>query len=149
MDGIVYLITNTINGKKYVGSTTKTLEERMRGHTEDMNRKNKSHYPLYKDMKTHGITAFTIDTIMTMKYFDIKELWMVEDAYIAIHDSINNGYNMKFNSIQHKRQTYKPYKRSEASRKRDKEMALIRWHRNKNIYNERRRKKSTAMNTTH
>lgn len=99
MDGIVYLITNTINGKKYVGSTTKTLEERMRRHKDDTNSKTKSHYPMYQDMKTHGITAFNIEPITKMKYFDIKELWMVEDAYISIHDTIHNGYNKKYNAF--------------------------------------------------
>ena len=30
--GVVYLILNMLNGKKYVGQTTKTVEERFRQH---------------------------------------------------------------------------------------------------------------------
>ena len=97
MEGIVYLITNTTTGKKYVGSTTKTLEERMKGHKQDMHDKDKSNSKFYRDMNTHGATAFTIEPIMTMTYLDIKELLMVEDAYISIYDTIINGNNTKYN----------------------------------------------------
>ena len=34
MFGIVYLITNLLDGKKYVGQTTRTLEERFSEHAE-------------------------------------------------------------------------------------------------------------------
>ena len=34
MFGIVYLITNLLDGKKYVGQTTRTLEERFSEHSE-------------------------------------------------------------------------------------------------------------------
>ena len=34
MFGIVYLITNLLDGKKYVGQTTRTLEERFSEHVE-------------------------------------------------------------------------------------------------------------------
>lgn len=97
MDGIVYLITNTINGKKYVGSTGRTLEKRFKEHTNYMSNKQINHRPLYQDMNANGVDAFTIEPIMEMKYFDIKELWLVEDAYIAIHDTIHHGYNKKYN----------------------------------------------------
>ena len=97
MEGIVYLITNSVNGKKYVGSTRKTLDERMKSHKKDM--KAVGHKPLYQDMKEYGIDKFSIEPILCMKYFDIKEMWLVEDAYISIYDTINNGYNNKYNTF--------------------------------------------------
>ena len=109
MDGVVYLITNTINGKKYVGSTTKTLKERMRTHWMSRNNKPYNTYPLYQDIIQLGIKAFKIEPLLSMKYFDKKELLMVEDAYIAIHDTIHNGYNKRYNA----------YNRTDKERKRE------------------------------
>ena len=98
MEGTVYLITNSVNGKKYVGSTNKTIEERMRNHRGAIARQ--QHKPLYKDMNIFGFSKFDIEPLLTMKCFDVKELLIVEDAYIAIYDTINNGYNMKYNTFQ-------------------------------------------------
>ena len=102
MDGIVYLITNTTNGKKYVGSTSNTLEERMRSHKRHSTQSKTKHRPLYKAMRETGWQHFTIEALIQLKYFHRTELCMVEDAYISIHDTINNGYNQRYNTIQHK-----------------------------------------------
>jgi hypothetical protein len=99
MDGIVYLITNTANGKTYVGSTGRTLDERMRDHWGARNSPQTQLHPLYQDLNTYGLQAFQIEPLLTMKYWGSPELWMVEDAYIAIHDSINNGYNQRYNTF--------------------------------------------------
>jgi group I intron endonuclease len=105
MDGIVYLITNTANGKKYVGSTCRTLEERMRDHLRRACKKQHIlRHPLYQDFNTYGIQSFKIEPLLTMKFWQTPELWMVEDAYIAIHDSINNGYNKRYNTFHLKKQ---------------------------------------------
>lgn len=99
MEGIVYLITNSFNDKKYVGSTSKTLQERMKTHINNMKTSRYSQFPLYQDITTLGVSAFTIEPIINIKYFDIKELKMVEDAYISIYDTINNGYNQRYNAF--------------------------------------------------
>lgn len=99
MDGIVYLITNTANGKKYVGSTGRTLEQRMRSHWDARKSPKTQQHPLYQDLNTYGLQSFKIEPLLTMKYWTEPELWIVEDAYIAIHDSINNGYNQRYNTF--------------------------------------------------
>ena len=109
MDGIVYLVTNTINGKKYVGSTSKPLEQRLKQHWTARNKKPYNTYPLYQDIIQFGIEAFNIEPLLSMKFFDKKELLIVEDAYIAIHDTIHNGYNQRYNA----------YKRMDKDKKRD------------------------------
>jgi len=99
MDGIVYVITNTANGKKYVGSTGRTLDDRIREHWRARKTRRKLHHPLYQDMEAYGLQQFQIEPLLTMKYFGTEELWAVEDAYIAIHDSIRNGYNRRYNTF--------------------------------------------------
>lgn len=38
MLGIIYSITNTVNGKKYIGQTVRPLEKRWTQHQRDSNR---------------------------------------------------------------------------------------------------------------
>ncbi len=105
----MYLITNTVNDKKYVGSTKHKLERRMLGHRHDATRK--PDIKLYAAMNADGADAFTIEPILQMKFFDIKELLAVEDAYIAIYNSINEGYNCKYNTITHSPSNDTEYRR--------------------------------------
>lgn len=113
MEGIVYLITNTANGQRYVGSTTKTLQRRMILHKYERTRK--PNIPLYDAMNAFGFHNFTIEPLLKMKYFDKQELFMVEDAYIAIYDTINNGYNVKYAGMNYA--AYEPTKKQERDRK--------------------------------
>jgi group I intron endonuclease len=53
--GIIYLITNDINGHRYVGITTTSLKIRWRGHIRDSRRKQ---YPLYKAIRKYGLEHF-------------------------------------------------------------------------------------------
>ena len=41
---IVYIAKNLINGKKYIGYTTKSLEERVQEHLRKSKNKNEKHY---------------------------------------------------------------------------------------------------------
>jgi group I intron endonuclease len=101
MDGYIYLITNTLNGKKYVGSTSRTPEDRLKEHWNSRDTHGHHHRPLCQDMSKQELHHFVIETLLEMKYFDKKELLVVEDAYIAIHDTINKGYNTRFNAFKH------------------------------------------------
>ena len=68
----VYVIYNDINDAKYVGCTTKSIEERFRSHVIDSKRVKCKHRPLYIDMNKFGLEHFFIDKL----------------------DSYHNGYNM-------------------------------------------------------
>lgn len=59
----IYLITNTVNGKKYVGKTERTVEERWREHCRDCVRAPHLAPLLYRAMHKHGIAAFRIDIL--------------------------------------------------------------------------------------
>ena len=58
--GFIYVITNEVNGKQYVGKTTDTIEERYKGHLHDRSRPHIEKRPLYDAMNKYGIEHFSI-----------------------------------------------------------------------------------------
>lgn len=95
--GIVYLITNILNNKKYVGITTLTLNRRWWFHKRDSKVKN---YPLYMSMRKHGLDNFIITPLLfvynTNKKRLIEELNGLEIKYVKYFNSFidNDGYNL-------------------------------------------------------
>ncbi len=59
--GIIYKITNIINGKIYIGQTTATLESRFYSHCQ-FNR-NKDNSVIFKAIKKYGKENFKIEKI--------------------------------------------------------------------------------------
>lgn len=88
---IIYKITNTVNGKVYVGLTTTTLCNRWCKHKQDSKTCNRH---LYKSMRKYGLENFTIEEIDNTE--DFKELGRLERYYIQLYDSQNpdKGYNI-------------------------------------------------------
>jgi len=60
MPNIIYQITNKVNGKMYVGKTTKSAEERFRRHI--INHKTGKTY-LYSAMRKHGVENFVVSVL--------------------------------------------------------------------------------------
>lgn len=88
---IVYKVTNKINGKVYIGITTKTLEYRRKVHERDSKRYN---YLFYRALKKYGFDNFEWEVIDTAQ--NIEELERKEKEYILLYESFNNpekGYN--------------------------------------------------------
>jgi len=87
----VYLITNTVNGKKYVGKTVNSVEQRWRQHVNLA--KNSGEYLLCKALRKYGPENFTVEPIAR---FDSEEtLSVAENLFIAELDTrLPNGYNM-------------------------------------------------------
>lgn len=90
----IYKITNTINGKCYIGQSI-YLKKRIRRHL--TYKCHKDNLSLYKAFDKYGIDKFMIkilETIDTEKCDDIKsELDKLEIFYIKNYDSYNSGYN--------------------------------------------------------
>lgn len=86
----IYVITNLINGKQYVGKTTDTIEKRWSIHLKDATRREKEQRPLYKAIKKYGIENFTIKEL---EKCDIQFLSERERYWIKKLDTYNNGYN--------------------------------------------------------
>lgn len=86
----IYLITNLVNGKVYVGQTGRRLKARWRGHLQE-SRSNSDH-PLHRAIRKYGEDKFSIDPLVsvnTKEEADYQErLWIL---LLRAHVS-QNGY---------------------------------------------------------
>jgi len=91
----VYKYTNEINGKVYVGITTRTVEIRHKEHLKKIN----DNYVFHRALKKYGANNFKLEVLRECK--DLDELKVVEMFYIKelssfINAENSNGYNMTF-----------------------------------------------------
>ncbi len=86
----IYLITNSVNGKQYVGLTIGTLADRLKQHFAAARKGRKA--PLPNAIRKYGESAFSIQLIRADAR-SYEELQDQEINEIATRDSIRNGYN--------------------------------------------------------
>lgn len=86
----VYKITNSINGKLYIGKTMNSIEKRWKEHCKDFYKITEETRPLYSAMKKYGIKNFTIESIeeVSTEYLSERERYWIE-----YYGSFKNGYN--------------------------------------------------------
>jgi group I intron endonuclease len=91
MYGIIYVVTNTVNGKQYVGQTTLMLKDRWRLHL-----KSALKYfllgVLYNAIRKYGVEAFTIEQIDVAVSQD--KLNEKEIHHVARLGTYGGGYNL-------------------------------------------------------
>lgn len=87
---IIYKITNKVNGKIYIGQTTKTLEKRKSQHLTRAKQGVQTH--LCQAIRKYGEKNFNFEVIC--RVFDKTVLNDLEIYFISYYDSIHNGYNM-------------------------------------------------------
>jgi len=90
--GIIYVIINVINGKVYIGQTTKNFKKYWEGHKKDSGKGVRKY--LYNAIRRYGIESFIvwrIDVADGQKELDSKEIF-----WIAFSDALNHekGYNI-------------------------------------------------------
>lgn len=90
MKGTLYVITNKVNGKQYIGKTYKQVHERFNQHVFDSRRERNKGRKLYQAMNEFGVDNFCIQTI---GQYEEKELEHKEMEYIYYYDTYRNGYN--------------------------------------------------------
>jgi group I intron endonuclease len=93
MTGSIYLVTNTVNNKVYVGQTDRTLGKRWNAHCSNA-RTSVSPTYLYKAINKHGRDAFTISLVETVP---LEQLDAAEIKWIAFYESFTDrtkGYNL-------------------------------------------------------
>lgn len=61
-EGFIYVITNSVNGKQYVGQTIRTINQRWRDHLRKQ-KYNKDNQYLYTAMHKYGKDNFSIKQI--------------------------------------------------------------------------------------
>lgn len=85
--GYIYIISNDINNKKYIGKTSHTIEYRWKLHLAQYPYVN---CPLYSAFKKYGTEHFSVAEI---EECDNKLLSEREIYWINFYDSYKNGYN--------------------------------------------------------
>lgn len=87
----LYVITNRVNGKEYVGITTSPLKARLRGHLAAAKRGEASR--LYNAMRRYGRKAFTIQLVRDdAQSFTCLQRQEVEE--ISRRGTLRHGYNI-------------------------------------------------------
>lgn len=92
MNGIVYLVTNTVTGKVYVGATGQSLARRWRLHCEAARYGKQT--PLHEAIRKYGPDAFTQEILAhTSSTADMESM---EVIWIFLMNSIQpSGYNAR------------------------------------------------------
>ena len=91
--GYIYLITNKINNKKYVGQTTKTVIKRWEKHCYDA-LNNRDDFYFHKAIRKYGLENFIIQQLQQGNNEQLDEL---EIKYIALYNTYyiyGQGYNL-------------------------------------------------------
>lgn len=90
MLGKIYIITNDLNNKVYIGQTIRSLHTRFLCHCSKDNGKGKNMY-IKKAIQKYGREHFKIDLIEEVdeKLLDEREIY-----WIKFYNSFENGYNL-------------------------------------------------------
>ncbi len=87
--GVIYSATNKINGKKYIGQTTTSVNRRKSSHLHYAN--NGSEIYFHRAIRKHGKKNFKWEIID--EAYGIDDLNKKEIKWIEHYDSFYNGYN--------------------------------------------------------
>lgn len=90
MEGTLYVITNKVNNKQYIGKTYKTIEERFKIHIRDSKKERNKDRKLYQAMNEFGVDNFYIRAIGK---YEEEELERKEVEYIYHYNTYQSGYN--------------------------------------------------------
>ena len=92
--GFIYMIKNTENNDKYIGSTFKSLDTRFEQHKRQCNN-NIVKTKLYKLMKNIGEDKFyNIELLETVEVNGRRDLTEIEDKYISELGTWNHKFNI-------------------------------------------------------
>lgn len=86
----IYIISNTINDKIYVGQTWQPAKNRFKEHCKKYN---KGCRKLHNAIQSHGQDCFNIETICSTTTQNDADF--LENYFIILYDSINSGYNIR------------------------------------------------------
>lgn len=89
----IYVVTNTVNGKVYIGKTVRKVHVRWNRHLGDA--RNGSETALHRAIRKYGGTSFSVDTLLD-GIDDKDTLSRMERRMISLYDTTNQviGYNL-------------------------------------------------------
>jgi group I intron endonuclease len=92
MKGYVYLVTNLVNGKKYVGYTTRTVEKRWKEHLTLSARGGLFYF--HCALRKYGREGFRVETLEVVVGTQV-DIQAAEVRHIAFQESLTpSGYNL-------------------------------------------------------
>ena len=89
--GTVYLITNTANGKQYIGITASTFKQRKAQYRSALKDPGEDR-PIMRAMRKYGFEKFRFE-VLDRSAQTYPELLDLEQKFIAEYDTYLNGYN--------------------------------------------------------
>jgi|SRR3990167_2160825 len=94
---IIYVITNTTNGKQYVGQTWRGLEVRWRTHCEAARLTKPSKMPIVLAIRKYGVEAFTCDLYRELPSDSTQAEVDACEQFAIMHFNtlIPRGYNLR------------------------------------------------------
>ena len=84
----IYLITNDINDKVYVGKTESSIEKRFKQHCSESFKDRCKNRPLYRAMQKYGIEHFSVKLLEETEQPEVREVYWIDKF-----QSYYNGYN--------------------------------------------------------
>lgn len=98
MTGYIYIITNTVNNKQYIGQTIRTIAIRFNGHISAAKNHLDETY-LHRAMNKYGFDNFTVQEVVCVHKNSSEELQLelnhLEKYYIEFYNTLSpNGYNL-------------------------------------------------------
>jgi group I intron endonuclease len=101
--GFVYLITNKINNKRYVGVTTRNVLVRFNEHIWDANTKRRCNSILHAAIRKYGKQNFFVDLLEECNNIKELDFLLKESDYIKKYNTLSDhgkGYNLVAQSTQ-------------------------------------------------
>lgn len=89
--GKIYLITNNVNNKVYVGQTIQTLKKRFNGHCCYSKTDRSNNMYIKRAIHKYGKDKFTIHLLEECSIDKLNER---EEYWISFYDSYRTGYNL-------------------------------------------------------
>lgn len=89
----IYVITNKINGKQYVGQTTYSIEKRFKEHKKQQNAPTRKKFPLYSAFRKYGFENFIVSKLEECSEDELDDR---EKFWINKLDTYYHGYNATF-----------------------------------------------------
>ena len=96
---LIYCYTNKENGKKYIGITSRSMEEREASHIyESRNKTNKCYNaPFKRAIRKYGIKGFSREILNTTESFELD--FNVYNEYIIVYEYMSAWVDFKYLEI--------------------------------------------------